>query len=169
MDREQSRMSAITFSPIGVIHSPHSSSTGTPIQPRAATGIAGEVLVFPEFVEGLEDLAGFSHIYLLYYLHLAGPTRLRVIPFLDSELRGVFATRAPSRPNPLGLSIVRLRERRGNILRVENLDILDGTPLLDIKPYVPALDDWETDSIGWLDSKIGSLAGTRSDHRFDQG
>ena len=159
-------MKDIVFSPIGTIHSPHKKLTGMPIQPRAAIGILGEVTVFPEFVEGLADLEGFSHVYLLYHLHRAVHCRLRVIPFLDSKPRGVFATRAPSRPNPLGLSIVRLREVRGDTLVVENIDILDGTPLIDIKPYAPAFDCWEVDSVGWLDKRDDSLTTARSDDRF---
>lgn len=159
-------MNDIVFSPIGVIHSPHKKLSGMPIQPRAAAGVVGSVLIFPEFVEGLEDIAGFSHIYLLYHLHKAPPYRLRVTPFLDSKPRGVFATRAPSRPNPLGLSIVHLREVRGDSLIVENIDILDGTPLIDIKPYAPAFDHWEVDSVGWLKQKGDSLPTARSDDRF---
>ncbi|MFZ0430449.1 MAG: tRNA (N6-threonylcarbamoyladenosine(37)-N6)-methyltransferase TrmO [Acidobacteriota bacterium] len=160
-------MSDIVFSPIGTIRSPHKALAGMPIQPRAALGVRGEVTVFPEYVEGLKDLAGFSHIYLLYHLHRASPYRLRVTPFLDSEPRGVFATRAPSRPNPLGLSIVLLREVRGDTLVVENIDVLDGTPLLDVKPYVPAFDHWQVQSIGWLEGKDIPLRTARSDKRFE--
>lgn len=159
-------MNDIVFSPIGTIHSPHTTLEGMPIQPRAALGTVGEITIFEEYLEGLKDLAGFSHVYLLYHLHRSSPCRLRVIPFLDSEPRGLFSTRAPSRPNPLGLSIVRLRDVRGDTLVVENVDILDGTPLLDIKPYVPAFDHWDTDSIGWLEDKEISLRTARSDKRF---
>jgi tRNA (adenine37-N6)-methyltransferase len=162
-------MKDIVFSTIGTIHSPHKKLAGMPIQPRAAIGIRGEVTILPEFVEGLADLEGFSHVYLLYHLHRAARCRLRVTPFLDSKPRGVFATRAPSRPNPLGLSIVRLREVRGSTLVVENIDILDGTPLIDIKPYAPAFDHWEVDSVGWLKEKGDSLPTARSDDRFRRG
>jgi len=159
-------MTDIVLTPIGVIHSPFATAAGVPIQPRAAIGVAGQVVVFPEFSEGLDDLAGFSHVYLLYHFHLAGPSQLKVVPFLDSEPRGVFATRAPSRPNRLGLSIVRLLDVRGNTLDVENLDIVDGTPLLDIKPYVPAFDHWQVDSIGWLAQRLDAVSSAKADGRF---
>ena len=161
-------MSNIVLSPIGIIYSPFATAAGIPIQPRAAIGVTGQVVVFPEYSEGLNDLAGFSHLYLLYHFHLAGSFQLKVVPFLDSEPRGVFATRAPSRPNRLGLSVVRLRELRGNILVVENVDVVDGTPLIDIKPYVPAFDHWKVDSIGWLADKSASVPAARSDDRFEQ-
>jgi tRNA-Thr(GGU) m(6)t(6)A37 methyltransferase TsaA len=160
-------MTDIVVTPIGVIHSPFATAAGVPIQPRAAIGVAGQVVVFPEFSEGLDDLAGFSHVYLLYHFHLAGKSQLKVVPFLDSEPRGVFATRAPSRPNRIGLSIVRLRELCGNTLLVENVDIVDGTPLVDIKPYVPAFDHWDAESIGWLSRRSTSLPAARADGRFE--
>jgi len=159
-------MTAIAFRQIGTIYSPYCITTDMPIQPRGALGVAGRVEVFPEYAEGLKDLAGFSHIHLLYQFHDAPGMQLSVVPFLDSEKRGVFATRAPTRPNPLGLSVVRLREVRGNVLLVENVDMLDGTPLLDIKPYVPAFDHWDVDSTGWLEQKLHGTAATRSDRRF---
>jgi tRNA-Thr(GGU) m(6)t(6)A37 methyltransferase TsaA len=159
-------MTEIAFRQIGTIHSPHARAADMPIQPRGALGIRGRVEVFPEFVEGLRDLSGFSHIHLLYQFHAASGVRLSVVPFLDSESRGVFATRAPARPNALGLSVVRLREVRGNILLVENLDVLDGTPLLDLKPYVPAFDHWEVESTGWLEGRGFLARTTRGDDRF---
>ena len=146
-------MSDITFRQIGTIYSPYTNTTAMPIQPRGALGVTGRVEVLPEFAEGLKDVSGFSHIYLIYHFHIAPGMRLYVVPFLDSAERGVFATRAPTRPNPLGLSVVRLREVCGNVLLVENLDVLDGTPLLDIKPYVPAFDHWDVESTGWLAQK----------------
>jgi tRNA-Thr(GGU) m(6)t(6)A37 methyltransferase TsaA len=162
-------MNDIIFRRIGTIYSPYMTTADMPIQPRGAIGVAGRVEVFPEFSEGLADVAGFSHIYLLYHFHMVAEARLRVVPFLDAERRGVFATRAPARPNPLGLSVVRLREVRGDILLVENIDVLDGTPLLDIKPYVPVFDHWEVESTGWLAEK-GFLARTmRADDRFNRG
>jgi tRNA-Thr(GGU) m(6)t(6)A37 methyltransferase TsaA len=142
----------IVLHPIGVVRSPHTNPAATPIQPRFAHGAAGRVEVFPEYAEGLKDLEGFSHIYLIYYLHKAGPARLITTPFLEDAPRGVFATRAPSRPNAIGLSIVRLIKREGSTLHVDALDILDGTPLLDIKPYVPRFDPQEGIRIGWLES-----------------
>jgi tRNA-Thr(GGU) m(6)t(6)A37 methyltransferase TsaA len=161
-------MDDVVYRPIGVIHSPHKDPEGMPIQPRAALGVQGRVEVFPEFAEGLADLSGFSHIHLLYHLHRVAGVRLTVVPFLDTKPRGVFATRAPSRPNPLGLSVVRLREVRGQTLLVENLDVLDDTPLLDIKPYAPALDHWEVDSIGWLTDKDLAAPEAQSDDRFSK-
>jgi len=130
----------VEFRPIGVIHTPFKEPQGTPIQPTAAEGVEGRVEVFSEFADGLKDIEGFSHIILLYHFHLCREVKLRVKPFLDDEFRGVFATRAPCRPNPIGFSVVRLLEVRKNILRVCDVDIIDGTPLLDIKPYVHELD-----------------------------
>ncbi len=138
---------------IGVIHSPFQQATGTPIQTRAAEGVEGTVEVFPEFVAGLQDLEGFERIWLLYWFDRASQdgNTLRVCPYLDTEHpRGVFATRAPARPNPIGISPVRLLEVVGNVLRVSEVDILDGTPLLDIKPYVSHFDSFQVERLGWL-------------------
>jgi tRNA-Thr(GGU) m(6)t(6)A37 methyltransferase TsaA len=160
------RKAVIDFRPIGVIRTPFRDVASMPIQPRGAIGVQGTVEVAPEFVEGLSDLEGFSHVILVYSFHKAPSARLRVTPFLDDRERGVFATRAPARPNPIGLSVVRLVAIRGNLLEVENVDILDGTPLLDIKPYVPAFDAWATDSLGWLAERQAKVAEARSDGRF---
>jgi tRNA-Thr(GGU) m(6)t(6)A37 methyltransferase TsaA len=122
-----------------------------PIQPSRARDVEGIIEVFPEFQEGLSDLEGFSHLILLYHFHRVRGYSLRVIPFLDKEPRGIFATRAPKRPNPIGLSVVRLRGMEGNRLWVLDVDILDGTPLLDIKPYVPEFDSRSRVRIGWLE------------------
>jgi tRNA-Thr(GGU) m(6)t(6)A37 methyltransferase TsaA len=135
--------------PIGVIHSPFTDKTQTPIQPTRSTA-SGYAEVFPEFAEGLLDLEGFSHIILLYVFHQSDVYTLRVKPFLDDQLRGLFSTRYPCRPNPIGLSIVRLLARRENILDIDGVDMLDGTPLLDIKPYVPEFDNIYSDArTGW--------------------
>jgi tRNA-Thr(GGU) m(6)t(6)A37 methyltransferase TsaA len=142
----------VVFRPIGVIHSEYRDHERTPIQPVCAPGSAGTVEVFDEFVEGLDDVDGFSHIYLLYVFHRARPAPLKVVPYLDDVPRGVFATRSPDRPNPIGLSLVRLIEHRGAALLVEDLDVLDGTPLLDIKPYVARFDDREHSRGGWTDA-----------------
>jgi tRNA-Thr(GGU) m(6)t(6)A37 methyltransferase TsaA len=142
----------VVFRPIGVIHSEHRELGRTPIQPVCAPGSAGTVEVFAEFAEGLDDIDGFSHIYLLYAFHRAREAPLKVVPYLDDVPRGVFATRSPERPNPLGLSLVRLVERRGAALLVEDLDVLDGTPLLDIKPYVARFDTREDSRGGWTDA-----------------
>jgi tRNA (adenine37-N6)-methyltransferase len=134
---------------IGVIHSPFSEQALTPIQPSRSQS-AGRVEVYPEFAEGLEDVEGFSHLILLYVFDRATPCSLRVKPFLDDRLHGLFATRYPSRPNPIGLSVVHLLGRQGNILEIEGVDVLDGTPLLDIKPYVPEFDSRPNAAAGWL-------------------
>jgi tRNA-Thr(GGU) m(6)t(6)A37 methyltransferase TsaA len=141
----------IIYRPIGVIRSGHVEAGATPIQPRFARDCRGRAEIFPEFAEGLRDLEGFSHLYLLYYFHRAGEARLTVKPFLQDVEHGVFATRAPSRPNPIGLSLVELTGREGNILFLNNLDILDGTPLLDIKPYVARFDRVMATRNGWQD------------------
>jgi tRNA (adenine37-N6)-methyltransferase len=134
--------------PIGVIHSPFTDKSQTPIQPTRSQAI-GRVEVFSEFAEGLQDLEGFSHIILLYVFHQSNGYSLQVKPFLDDGLRGLFATRHPCRPNPIGLSIVRLVACRKNILDIEGVDVLDGTPLLDIKPYVPDFDVHTDVKTGW--------------------
>jgi tRNA-Thr(GGU) m(6)t(6)A37 methyltransferase TsaA len=133
---------------IGVIHSPFTDKNQTPIQPTRSQA-SGHVEVFPEFAEGLQNLEGFSHIILLYAFHQSDGYSLQVKPFLDDRLRGLFATRHPSRPNPIGLSVVRLLARRENILDIEGVDMLDGTPLLDIKPYVPDFDVRTDVKTGW--------------------
>ena len=156
----------MNYRPVGIIHSPFKEIEDMPIQPTGASGIQAIVEVFPEFAEGLRDLEGFSHIILLYHFHRVQESRLTVTPFLDSQPRGVFATRAPKRPNPIGLSIVKLLGVEQSILHVENVDILDGTPLLDIKPYVPEFDQHPADRVGWLEQAKGSVQRTRSDDRF---
>jgi tRNA-Thr(GGU) m(6)t(6)A37 methyltransferase TsaA len=124
------------------------------------------VEVFPEFAAGLQDLEGFSHIYLLYYLHKVRQSRLIVTPFLDNQPRGVFATRAPSRPNPIGLSLVELVRVEENLLIIQGIDVLDETPLLDIKPYVPEFEGTEDVRIGWLAQARGRIRDQRADDRF---
>ncbi|MFH1981553.1 MAG: tRNA (N6-threonylcarbamoyladenosine(37)-N6)-methyltransferase TrmO [Pseudomonadota bacterium] len=159
-------MAAIVYEPIGVIHSPFADLEGMPIQPAGAAGAYGTVTVFSEYREGLTDLDGFSHIILLYHFHRSQGFRLDVLPFLDTVPRGLFATRAPRRPNPIGLSIVRLLSIEGADIHVANVDILDGTPLLDIKPYVPAFDAQSDVRSGWLETAQGETARRRSDDRF---
>ncbi len=157
---------SITFEPIGVIHSPFTKLEGMPIQPAWAAGVKGAVEVFPEYADGLKDLDGFSHIVLLYHFHRSKGHRLRVVPFMDAVERGLFATRAPKRPNAIGLSVVRLRKVEGRVLHIENVDILDGTPLLDIKPYVPAFDKATRVRTGWLEKARKTVTRKRSDQRF---
>ncbi|MBN2432410.1 MAG: tRNA (N6-threonylcarbamoyladenosine(37)-N6)-methyltransferase TrmO [Acidobacteria bacterium] len=140
----------IEYEPIGVVRSPFSKRAGMPIQPSRGKGVQATIELRPKLVAGLADLEGFSHIVLLYHFHHSSGYDLRVIPFLDTEKRGVFATRAPRRPNPIGLSVVRLLRIEGSILYIEDVDLLDGTPVLDIKPYVPDFDEPVDVRIGWL-------------------
>jgi len=158
------KKTAIMFRPIGIIHSEHLSAEQTPIQPAYAKDCRGWVEVFPEFMAGLRDLEGFSHLYLIYYFHKASDVRLMVKPFLQDVERGVFATRAPCRPNAIGMSIVKLLQRDGAMLHVEDVDILDGTPLLDIKPFISRFDHVELTRDGWqeeVDEKTAKKRGKR--------
>ena len=159
-------MDPIQYHPIGIIHTPHKKPEGTPIQPSGAKGVAGSIEIFPEYTAGLADLAGFSHIILLYHFHLAQRYSLTVKPFLDDQQRGLFATRAPARPNPIGLSVVRLMDITTGNLRVRDIDVVDGTPLLDIKPYVPEFDVRIADQIGWLGEKTDKIGEVVDDGRF---
>jgi len=159
-------MKEIKYRPIGIIHSPFKEAIGTPIQPSAARDVKGTVELFPEYSEGLKDLDGFSHIILLYNFHLAKNVSLRVKPFMDEDFHGVFATRSQSRPNPIGISVVRLIRVEENTLHISDVDIIDGTPLLDLKPYVPEFDVRDTIRIGWLENKVHRLPQTRDDGRF---
>jgi tRNA (adenine37-N6)-methyltransferase len=159
-------LTGIHYKPIGVIRTPFHSPAGTPIQPAAALEIVGRVEMIPGVVGGLKDLDGFSHVILIYHFHEAKAACLRPKPFLDSVERGIFATRSPARPNAIGISVVRLLGIGENILRVANVDIVDGTPLLDIKPYVPQFDEADDVKIGWVKDNIGKLGQTRDDGRF---
>ena len=159
-------MDEIIYKPIGVIHSPFKEPKGTPIQPAGARGIEGSVVVFPEYAPGIKDVDGFSHIILIYHFHLSRGAPLRVKPYMDSEDRGIFATRAQGRPNPLGISIVRLIGIDGNILHIQDVDIVDGTPLLDIKPYVAEFDVRGAEKIGWLEGNLHKLSTSTDDGRF---
>jgi len=156
----------IEFEPIGIIRSPFAESEGMPIQPPGATGIKGTVEVFEKYRPGLKDLDGFSHIILIYAFHKAKGFKLKVMPFMDSKHRGLFATRAPARPNPIGLSVVKLNKINDGVLHVENIDILDGTPLLDIKPYVPEFDEQTQIRTGWLEKARRAVFHKKSDDRF---
>jgi tRNA-Thr(GGU) m(6)t(6)A37 methyltransferase TsaA len=137
---------------IGRIHSQYKQATGTPIQPCRAGHSPGYVTLRSEFVAGLADLAGFDRVWLIYWFHRASAPKMRVVPYRDTAERGVFATRVPARPNAVGMSCVRLLNLEGNILRLAEVDILDGTPLLDIKPYVPHYDNYPVQRCGWLDT-----------------
>ena len=157
----------ICYQPIGVIHSPFSDTVGMPIQAVAARGIPGTLELDPAYREGLTDIEGFSHLILLYHLHLVQSSSLTVIPFLDDEPHGIFATRAPRRPNPIGLSIVRLVKVHETILDIEDVDVVDGTPLPDIKPYLPAFDERTDVRIGWFTKNIERLKDVRADDRMN--
>jgi tRNA-Thr(GGU) m(6)t(6)A37 methyltransferase TsaA len=156
----------IKYHAIGVIHSPFKHARGMPIQPSAAKGVIGRIEIAPRYVDGLRDIQGFSHIILLYDFHLSKGYSLKVTPFLDIHSHGVFATRAPRRPNPIGISVVRLLGVEGRILHLKNVDIVDGTPLLDIKPYVPDFDVHRVDRIGWLAKGKAMVSATKADGRF---
>jgi tRNA-Thr(GGU) m(6)t(6)A37 methyltransferase TsaA len=149
MDREMT--TSLECRPIGTVHSPFPDPTGVPIQPSRADGVEGTVEVLPEFEEGLADLDGFSHIILVTWLHRSEGYRLRTVPFLDTEERGLFSTRSPRRPNPIGLSVVRLLGVKGCTLQVADLDLVDGTPVLDIKPYIQEFDERPEFRSGWLE------------------
>lgn len=156
----------LEMKPIGIIRTPFSTRDGMPIQPSGALGVKGRIELFPEFLEGISDLDGFSHIMLLYVFHKSDGYSLKVTPFLDTVPRGVFATRAPRRPNPLGVSVVRLEAIESCTLHITDVDILDQTPLLDIKPYVPAFEPRDVPGTGWLAKAAGAANEVRSDDRF---
>jgi tRNA-Thr(GGU) m(6)t(6)A37 methyltransferase TsaA len=156
----------IRYHAIGTVHSPYKKTQGTPIQASAALDVEGTIELLPQYSEGLEDLEGFSHIILIYHFHLSKQYCLKVKPYLDDKIHGVFATRAPSRPNPIGFSVVRLTKIEGNLLHVKDIDIVDGTPLLDIKPYVIEFDVRETITKGWLKGNVSNLQKVKDDGRF---
>lgn len=152
--------------PIGIVRSRFRAIAGMPIQTSAAPDEVGQIELFPEFVAGLRDIGGFEYLFVLTRLHRCSEERLDVVPFLDEVARGVFATRAPARPNRIGLSIICLERVEGHVLHYRGNDLMDETPVLDIKPYVPAFDVRSTDRIGWFEGRIDRLAETRSDNRM---
>lgn len=157
----------ILLGPIGTAYTPFKDLASMPIQPAAARGMKGSIEIRDDLSAGLDDLDGFSHIIVLYYFHEVTETRLTVTPFLDSSPHGVFATRAPTRPNPIGLSVLRVCRVNGTTIEVEDVDILDGTPILDIKPFIPSFDmPTGPVKIGWLEKTTLKLDSARSDHRF---
>ena len=156
----------ITYTPIGTIHTPFTDLEGMPIQPSGARDVPGTVILEPHYMAGLRDLEGFSHIILLYHFHRSSGYRLTVTPFLDTVERGLFATRAPRRPNPIGLSIVRLTGIDGATLKVNDVDMVDGTPLLDIKPWVPRFDTRDNVRSGWLEKVQDRARQVSADRRF---
>lgn len=157
---------ATFMQPIGTIFTPFDTLEDMPIQPKGAEGIIGKVALEEQYLAGLADLDGFSHIYLLYLFHMAKRTTLTVTPFMDTSPRGVFATRSPLRPNHIGISIVRLMDVEGSIITVQDIDILNGTPLLDIKPYIEAFDAVQHSRSGWMQGSAEDVRRKRSDTRF---
>lgn len=161
-----SKKKKIQFNPIGIIHTPFKQIIGTPIQTAFSEGVEGTIEIFPKFKKGLKDLEGFSHIILIYHFHRSKGYCLLCRPFLDDVGRGLFATRAPRRPNPIGLSIVRLDQIKDTILSVSSLDILDGTPLIDIKPYIPQFDAPKASKLGWFKKAFKEMKNAIADDRF---
>jgi tRNA-Thr(GGU) m(6)t(6)A37 methyltransferase TsaA len=157
---------SLCLQPIGIIHSPHQDADQTPVQPVYASGVCGTAEIFAQHEKGLVDLEGFSHVWLIYFFDRAAPPMLTVKPYLEDEPHGLFATRAPCRPNPIGLSLVRLIRREGRIVYLEDVDVLDGTPLLDIKPYVRRFDVREDARCGWLDRIDEASAQVRGRRTF---
>lgn len=153
--------------PIGLLRTPFTDPNDMPIQPSSARGAVGRIELDPKWESALQDIDGFSHLIVLYHFHRAPVPRLTVTPFLDESPHGLFATRAPCRPNPIGLSVLRLRRVDGASLEVEDVDMLDGSPVLDIKPYVPEFDQPAGPvRKGWLDMGADEIAAARSDNRF---
>ena len=159
-------MKEIIYKPIGIIHTPFKDVKEMPIQPIGAKGIHGTIKIEPEYIEGIKGVEGFSHIFLIYHFHLSRGYSLQIKPFMDDDLHGVFATRAPKRPNPIGISVVKLVRVDGVILHIEDVDMVDGTPLLDIKPYVPEFDALKAERIGWFFKKANKVRKAKSDERF---
>ena len=155
-------MRGIEYKAIGIIRSPYQSLSGMPIQPAGAEGVAGTVEIDAQYREGIKDLSGFSHIILIYHFHMAKRPSLLTRPYMDDEPHGIFATRYPARPNPIGISVVRLVKVEECVLHIEDVDILDGTPLLDIKPYVPEFDVRQVESTGWLSEKAEKVSKAKS-------
>ncbi len=166
MQSDEDCQGAVTYTPIGRIHSPFTDIAGMPIQPNGARGTRGTVEIFPPYRGGLADLDGFERIILIYAFHRCTEHQLVVTPFLDTTLRGIFATRSPKRPNAIGLSTVLLNEVKEGTLVVEDIDVLDGTPLIDIKPYVPEFDAYPGSRCGWLGAVAVNAERVRSDDRF---
>jgi tRNA-Thr(GGU) m(6)t(6)A37 methyltransferase TsaA len=159
-------MQTISYTPIGIVRSPFAALAGMPIQTVAAHGVAATIELEPSYAAGLRDIDDFSHLLVISHLHLMQGYALEVTPFMDTQTHGVFATRSPRRPNPIGLSIVRLMRVEGATLHIEEVDLVDGTPVLDIKPYVPQLDDRATDRTGWFAANVHKVHEVRADDRI---
>lgn len=158
----------IELESIGTIHTEFNEIEGMPIQPTGAKGVKGTIEIKDEYIDGLKDLEGFSHIHILYLLHKVEGYLLEVKPFMDNDTHGVFATRSPKRPNRIGMSVVKINKVEENTVHIENVDVLNGTPLLDIKPYVPQLYEDTIDElrIGWFEENHKKAKSQKSDDRF---
>lgn len=158
-------MEAIKYKPIGIIRSPFKESIGIPRQAVGASDVKGQIQIFEQFIEGLKDLDGFSHIVVIFHMHLVEKPSLKARPPWDGKEHGVFATRSPYRPNPIGVSVVRLESIAHNILRITGVDMADGTPVLDIKPYIPDLNPKNDIRVGWLTDKVEGMNKSKSGDR----
>lgn len=165
-DARESNEMDIIYQPIGYIYSPFDDPNGMPLQPPWSKKAQGIIEILPKYSKGLKDLEGFSHIILIYHFHQVRGYNLTLTPFLDTKAHGVFSTRAPKRPNPIGLSVVKLIQIKGKKITIDNVDILNKTPLLDIKPYVPEFDHPEVSSLGWLEQFRVNVHNKKSDARF---
>jgi len=158
-------MEIVNYRPIGIIHSPFKEHVGIPRQAVGASEIKASIEIFAEFSEGLQDLDGFSHILVIFHMHMIKASRLKAYPPWDGQEHGVFATRSPYRPNPIGLSVVSLESIANNILHISGVDMADGSPVLDIKPYIPDLNPTEDVRIGWLTDKVEGMNTSKSGDR----
>lgn len=156
----------MTLEPIGTIHTPYTTLEQMPIQPKGAVDTIGTLVIHEAYKEGLQDLDGFSHVYILYHFHKATRSELVVTPFMDTEIRGVFATRSPLRPSHIGMSVTQIISIKDNIVTLQGIDVLNGTPLLDIKPYIPQFDAVSNVKTGWMNKNETDVANTSSDSRF---
>jgi len=158
---------SIRYRPIGIINTPFKHPKGTPIQSVGGEDISAAIEIFPEYTDGLKDIEGFSHLILIYHMHLVKKYNLKVTPFLGHSEHGIFSMRAPVRPNPVGSSIVRLEKVEGNLLYINEIDILDGTPLLDLKPFIPIFDTRAAVRTGWFENNLKNISKIKNDGRFD--
>ena len=159
---------AITYRPVGVVRSPFTRLEGMPLQSVAAGDARASIEIRPDLAPGLRDLDGFSHVHVITHLHHGAPGGLELVPFLDDTVRGIFATRSPRHPNPIGLTVVRLIRVDGSTLEISGADLLDGTPVLDVKPYVPTFDSVAAERSGWLEKAAERVHEVKSDRRFDE-
>ncbi|MFC1885125.1 tRNA (N6-threonylcarbamoyladenosine(37)-N6)-methyltransferase TrmO [Thermodesulfobacteriota bacterium] len=160
-------MDSIEFVSIGIVRTPYKTKSGVPIQGVFGPDSEGEAEIFKEYEEGLKDIEGFSHIIIIYLFHLSQGYELVCRPYMEDKLHGVFSMRAPRRPNPIGFSVVKLRKRKGRTLYLSEVDMLDGTPILDIKPFVPKFDHREGTRVGWMKDSLRDKDHRKiSDDRF---